>query len=452
MIHNRKLTIVQHNVQCWRSNKNALVNIYQGIDPDIILLNGTSVLQNENLKIFNYNVFTKNSTNQRLLGVAIAIRKTITARTDDGFYQDFLITTIQSQQGPISIATGYVPPSQDYINSIDLHEIFNRDHPVYFFGDLNANHRSLGYSSTNRRGTQIATLINHNRIKHLGPHFPTRLAHSTARSPDIALTNNEVFANSHLRQGPLTPSDHHPIIAIITTDPIQIPIKPRFQFSKTDWTAYKSLLSEKSIQTQENETLEAIDDHISTFDIIVKEATIQTTPILRYRRIPGVKPNSHINHLQCTHKRIINLINSIGINPNIHNLVLSLRAQIRDEYNRLSKEAWESLINQLELTRDPKAFFNSIKRMMGTNSQAVPYIKHNGTKFFTSQDQEPIYRNHWKTIFSADDPIDNNFNHRSRRSNRTTTFRKAGQDGATPLWGLGETGPSPMPSNNHGGT
>ena len=310
MIHNRKLTIVQHNVQCWRSNKNALANIYQDIDPDIILLNGTSVLQTEKLKIFNYNVTTKNSTNEHHLGVAIAIKKTIEARTDDNFYQDFLITTIQSQQGPVSIATGYVPPRQDYINTIDLHQIFNRNHPVYFFGDLNASHRTLGYSSTNRRGTQIVTLINSNRIKHLGPHFPTRLAHSTARSPDIALTNNEVYANSHLRQGPLTPSDHLPIIAIITTDPIQIPIKPRYQFSKTDWTTYKRLLSEQTISTQEKETLEEIDDHISTFDIKVKEATKQTTPILRYRRIPGVKPNAHINHLQATHRRLMNLIAS----------------------------------------------------------------------------------------------------------------------------------------------
>ena len=242
-VNRQTLTKLQHNVQTWNTKRHTLANIYNSIDPDILLLNETSVKNTDHLKLFNYNVFKTNKRNEQFAGAAIAIKKNITAQIEDDYYQDFISATIQTEHGPITVATGYIPPRQAYINSIDLNKIFNRRHPAYLVGDLNAYHRTFGYSNNNLRGKQVATLINANKCKHIGPFFDTRITANTTRKPDIALTNKQAHLNTYLKAGPLTPSDHLPIIMKISTSPIQKPITPRLQFSKTRWTLYKQTLS-----------------------------------------------------------------------------------------------------------------------------------------------------------------------------------------------------------------
>ena len=140
----------------------------------------------------------------------------------------------------MTIATGYIPPRQPYINTIDL----------------NAYHRTFGYNTNNLRGQQIVTLIDTDKCRHIGPFFDTRVTANTRRKPDIALTNNRAYLNTYLRPGPMTPSDHIPIVMTISTNPIQIPICPRLQFSKTDWTRYKQILTDFNTPDMNQETLE----------------------------------------------------------------------------------------------------------------------------------------------------------------------------------------------------
>ena len=70
------LKIIQHNVLCWTKERSIeLCNYYRQENPDVILLNSTSVINNNKIKIYNYNVIQKNVLNQRSAGVAIAIKK-----------------------------------------------------------------------------------------------------------------------------------------------------------------------------------------------------------------------------------------------------------------------------------------------------------------------------------------------------------------------------------------
>ena len=407
----RQLTIVQQNVQSWNTNRHSLTNIYNDIDPDIILLNETSVLQNERLTIFNYNIYRTNHSDERHSGAAIAIRRNLTAKVDDDFYQDFLTATLETAQGPVTIATGYIPPRLNYINTADLYKIFNRRHPVYLLADLNAYHRHFDYTADSIRGKQIVTMIGTHDIQYLGPHFKTRITGQTRRSPDIVLANDRAYLNIHLKPGPLTPSDHSPIIAKLSYDPIQIPINRRFQFSKTNWTEYKDILSNFRPDISRHETLEDIDEHVKTFNDKILDATKRTTPLLTYRTIPGIQPNRQINRLQQTHNNLMTVIATLGTTPIRHRLLLDLRTQLRDEYNRLYSKTWDNIIDKIDTIGDVKAFFNSIKRMTGNSTEPSPFLRHNGQTYNRPQDQEPIYRQYWTTIFSADDPDENEFDY-----------------------------------------
>ena len=105
-IRYEEIKILQHNVLVWNYNrKNALVNIYLKEDPDIILLNSTGIKDGDKIKIYNYNVYTKNILNEPHAGVAIAVRKNIKHRIFDNYNSDILTIQINTTRGPVNITT-----------------------------------------------------------------------------------------------------------------------------------------------------------------------------------------------------------------------------------------------------------------------------------------------------------------------------------------------------------
>ena len=80
------LIIMQHNVLSWTFNRRSeLCNHYLGVCPDILLLNSTSVINDNTIKVVGYNVHTRNSSNEAQAGIAIAVRKNIQHKLLDGF-------------------------------------------------------------------------------------------------------------------------------------------------------------------------------------------------------------------------------------------------------------------------------------------------------------------------------------------------------------------------------
>ena len=174
------------------------------------------------------------------------------------------------------------------------------------------------------------------------------------RKPDIALTNKQAHLNTYLKAGPLTPSDHLPTIMKISTNPIQIPITPLLQFSKTNWTLYKQTLSSFEMPNLTQETPENIDLHIETWTHKVKQATHVTTPTIHYRVLSGVKQNNYIRKIQRMHKKLMNIINLHGTNIQRHQLLQTLRQNISDEYTRLNNNTWDNIIAEIDTNKDPK--------------------------------------------------------------------------------------------------
>ncbi|KAF2350480.1 Endonuclease/exonuclease/phosphatase [Trinorchestia longiramus] len=184
-----KLIIIQHNVQSWTNKRITLSNFYNTIDPDIIFINVHSLINSKPLKIFYFNIFFTNKYNEHHARVAIAIKRHIPHKLHDTFHSDMLAITIDTQQGPITIGTTYTPPRTEYLHFIDFYNLFNRSHPIYFFGDINAAHRTLGHTHNNTRGSHLHTLITRYQLRHIGPNFPTLITHKSTTSPDIALQN-----------------------------------------------------------------------------------------------------------------------------------------------------------------------------------------------------------------------------------------------------------------------
>ncbi|KAG7160797.1 hypothetical protein Hamer_G025790 [Homarus americanus] len=60
----------------------------------------------------------------------------------------------------------------------------------------------------------------------------------SATTPDIAITNVRCFHNYLFEQGPVTSSDHLPIIMTISETPITIPAPPRRIAKQTNWELF----------------------------------------------------------------------------------------------------------------------------------------------------------------------------------------------------------------------
>ena len=168
------IKIVQHNVMCWTPERAMeLSNYYRLENPDIILLNSTSVNDNNKIKIYNYNIIQRNVLSERSAGIAIAVRKNIKYRLLDDFQDDILGIELNTTKGPIIILTNYSPPSRNYVPIAEIENILQKQLPVYFAGDINANIPALAYTTYNHTGRIIRNLIIRDRIKLLGPEFRT---------------------------------------------------------------------------------------------------------------------------------------------------------------------------------------------------------------------------------------------------------------------------------------
>ena len=389
------LTIIQHNVRNWRTNKHDFTNTYNNIKPDIIFLNETSTTDAMTLEIYNYNVFKSNKLNEPNRGTAIAIRQDLRPRLDDNYHSDLLAITIETTQGPITIATNYIPPRDAYINYIDFHRLFRQSHPIIFLGDLNAKHRHLGHGTTNYVGKQIKSTIDKYRLTHKGPDFPTYIGHNGTGNPDIVITNEHFYYNLHLRPGPLTPSDHIPIIATISTSLIHVPMTPRPQIHKTDWETYKAKLRTCRINPRIDCDRDQIDDYIDNWTKAITDAIDETTPTLYKRTIPGVRPDRTIKRLQFDYQQLLNDITTYGPSIEKYRRLTQLQKNLSKAYKDIANTTWEQLIANLDIETDPNKFWKTIKRLQGNNKQSAPYLKDkHGQKIHTDEGKETVLRDH----------------------------------------------------------
>ena len=84
-------------------------------------------------------------------------------------------------------------------------------------GDLNARHPALGSNTAYQIGRDLLDDLRYQTIRLIGP-----------------------FLNYHLSPGPLTTSDHIPIILDISTNLILIPKASSYSFRRTDWGTLKN--------------------------------------------------------------------------------------------------------------------------------------------------------------------------------------------------------------------
>ena len=403
------IKIILHNVLKWTyRRKNELSNYYQQQDPDVILLNSTGIKADEKIKLFNYNIHQRNIYNEDNAGIAIAIKSNIKYQLIDTFQYDILAIKLETNKGPVIIATTYLPPRRQYLPEAELRSLFQKTIPVYMMADLNANHRNWGYAYNNQRGIMIGNMIRQNICSHIGPDFNTLINVTGVGRPDIILGNRRAFFHTAIREGNLTSSDHLPIVINISTKPLLILSPPKWNLSKTNWDTFKENIEIK-MQEQMN-MLENINENEINKDIIeenykkwmenIVEGIDRTTPKRVYKLIRNFKESDLLKLIEEKFRDIRNY--AIWSRETIRETRI-LQDLIIEESMRLTNENWENKISNLKMEYiDPARFWKSIKQMKGGNSETITYLldeDNNNNKIHKTEEQIKLFHKHWQNIF-----------------------------------------------------
>lgn len=406
------ITIVQHNVLAWTyARRNELNNIYQTIDPDVILINAHGMKEEQRMKLFQYNIYQKNTMNEHHSGVAIAIKRTIKHTVIDDLEEDFLAVKISTTLGELIIATGYLPPRHPHVPNQTMLRLFRNQLPVIFAGDLNARHAILDHGNNNPAGEFINQLIRRGNTIHLGPHFKTYITPRASGSPDIVLANNKLTHNVHISPGPLTTSDHIPVIIKISMAPIQVPVNPRFNYNKANWERFTEQLSSFTLQELEHQPVGTIDSQLNKWLNAIKRAMKDNIPITAHRTLPHGKITHEIRVLQTAFKNIQSQAAATGWTPNLRNITKILQTNLTAISSQNKDLMWAELLAKTEHShKDPTKFWKNIKTLLGSETEHITYLLDpHGVRLTTAEQQANEFSRHLRNTFQIPREDNQNF-------------------------------------------
>lgn len=405
-----RLRIIQHNVLTWDSRKYDLANTYRQLDPDIILINGHGLRDDARLKIPGYKIYQRNTNNEPMDGVAIAVRRNIRHRIEEDFLSETLAINTDTADGPLIIATSYLPPRRPFVPHPDFLRLLRRQSPVFIAGDLNARHPTLGYTTTNQVGRDLITYLRHQTARHIGPFFPTYYGPQSSTSPDIVLTNPNNHFHYSITPGPLTTSDHIPIILDISSSPILIPSSTTLAYHRTNWDAFQNdeILQMNDLPVNSHATLEEIDDALEDWVTSVKEAMDRHVPKTKYRQIPSPSPSRTTQITKIQFQALRDRATRTGWTYHDYRRYIQLRLTLQDSRREEANRYWGQTLTELAAKyKDPAVFWCKLRRLSGSNTLTDTYLSdQNGQRHYTDIGKETIHTSIWENVFQAEEDGD----------------------------------------------
>lgn len=367
----------------------------------------------------------------------------------DDFIEEVMAVRLDTTLGPVVFATAYLPPRRAYVPFPDLLRLARMRIPVYLLGDLNAHHRRFNYrNNTNTVGTDlIEYFIDRGRFEHLGPDFDTFHGHQGVGRPDVVLANRWTHHSHLVESGPLTSSDHMPILLTVSCVPIAVPARERRVYARADWTGYTSDL-ETSTPTLvlDGQPTTAIEPALEAWYANIDDAKRRHIPMEKVRYLPHPRQSHRLRVLQVMYKAVREEGQRGAWTRELYHRQKVLQYQLLQESRRLFNEHWGCLLVALMgKVRTPKAWYREVKRLQGSK-RITPYILADGRRHYQESERGDLLHEYWKGIWGVspetNPSFDRQYEYTLRRESEETIdrliplpgidFESLGQ-GASPL-------------------
>lgn len=307
--------------------------------------------------------------------------------------------------GEICIGTGYQPPRRPNIPIQNLLRILRRTTPAYLLGDLNARHRIFGHNNNNNAGDILYNEISSGGAIHLGPDFQTFLTPRAGGTPDTVIANNNQIHNIYISPGPITTSDHLPIIMKISASPIQIPTEPTYKLNKANWTGFKNELQQSQPINLDHCHKNSITIELNNWFNKTELAMNRYIPLQSHKTIRQLPESIEIQTIKAQYNQLLQEVRPDAWTPLQRTRLKALQINLRNICKEERDKRWEDMIMNTEANyREPEKFCRKVKNLIGSTKQKIPYILNNeGRKLFTDSEKEQEFRKYWEKIFMITD-------------------------------------------------
>ena len=245
-------------------------------------------------------------------------------------------------------------------------------------------------------------LIDANKLNFIGPNFPTYISSNSNTTPDLILCNKKVYHNFTIEKGPVTTSDHLPVILKLTTNAIREIIPPKFNFKKADWDKFNDKIKESIEPIDHNLeiTTAEVDRLLEEWYVNILNTMTETIPKTKHKTIQTPILNNTIKNYQFYIENLTNEARLKGWTIGKYNTYKILKQKLIKECKNQFNANWEK---KIELTKDlyksPKDFWNEIKKLRGNTKDNTPYIIDNNIKLYSEEEKEIVFRRIWEDIF-----------------------------------------------------
>ncbi|GFW25107.1 probable RNA-directed DNA polymerase from transposon BS [Trichonephila clavipes] len=339
-----------------RIKLDAILDIAESLEVQIIALQETKLKEHAKLKIKGYNII-RSDRQDGGGGLAFLVRD-INYRTIDN--PQFTHSKLEIQRlnviwkgKNLNISNMYHPPNQKSLpdNLLDISE------SNLLVGDLNAKHSSWGSVINNKRGIELHNLMDDSAHLALNDGSPTYSSHSyhTEEALDVSIVSSDIFPFCKWTVLQDIGSDHLPILVELKWKQMTQLVKKNFwNFKKANW--------EKSIDD--------LDESWLSFKKIIFKAAGQAIP-----RGNDKRPSPFFMHksplLQPLLKKRVDICREIkkSNNPSLRSSLNKINAEIKRTFIHLKREKWRELCKSIDAHTPNTKLWKLMKSLSITQPQ-----------------------------------------------------------------------------------
>ena len=195
--------------------------------------------------------------------------------------------------------------------------------------------------------------------------------------------------------GPLTSSDHIPLILDISSSSILTSIPKTFSFHRTNWDSSKTDDDLQMTGTPDiaHATLEDIDEALETWMTTVKTTADRHISKTSCRLQPAPRPSRTTQLLKIQFDALRDRASRVGWTYNDYRRYLQLRTNLQDTRWIEANKHWGRTLAGLAANYiDPRKFWRKVKLLSGKITGPDTFlVDNNGEKHYTTYDKEKLF-------------------------------------------------------------
>jgi exonuclease III len=345
---NKLLTLLTWNANSIYNKSAELLHFIATHNITVAMISETHLIPSLSLKVANSRVYrTDRAGTSRSGGTAIIVDSNhehheLTLPTSNSIEATGI--QLKTKSGPLRVISVYCRPGIKFAQE-DLNRLMDSPHPTIIGGDLNAKHDSWNARVTNTRGRALYSMSRKMGFTVAGPTEPTHYSNGLGDILDIFILK-DINLSFELETVVALSSDHNPVIMRLGDEAVSIQPVPRFNYRKTDWRQFQTVLA-PNIETAPITTTAELDDAVEKLTAAILVAREASTPLADKSRCSifdfppslqiAIREKNRMRRLWQRHRTLDLKMQYKHLEKRTHQLVLQHRA-----------EKWEDAVSQLE--------------------------------------------------------------------------------------------------------